>query len=587
MTHPVTQYALDVVAGKIVAGPDVRNECQRHLNDLKRDDVYFDEEAADRFKRFCAQELRLVAGDFEGKPFILCDWQFFIGGSIFGWKQKATDLRRFRRAYVETAKGSGKTPLAAAIGFYMLVADKEQRAEVYAAASDKDQAEVMFRDAVAMYEQSPALSEILLPRGKVPNVTNLSYLKTNSFFRPLSREAAAKSGKRTSCGLVDEFHEHPDGAVVDRLQKDFKFRKQPLLFIITNSGNDLFSACGVYHTMAQKVASGEKQDDALFTYICGLDEEDDPWTDRRCWPKANPNLGITISNDYIEDEIRKAENIPALRSEVERLIFCIWTDAEGAWIAKKAWLRLRKEFEIEEFEGRKAYIGLDLSRKQDLTSMSVAIENGRKEISRIDKKTSVEEVTNEPCFLVFNEFWLPERNIRTAEDRDGMPYSIYADQGHLSLTAGAAVKMSFVARRLQQMAEIFDVQGIFFDAYAIDLLEDELEEINLETEMFEHPQGFRRSADSGLWMPSSIERTEELIDEERLHYKHNPLLTSCVSNAAFERDAQDNRKLSKRKATGRIDGAVAMVMACGAAINPPERKKKSTYLNSGEMVFLD
>lgn len=589
-SDPVTQYALDVVEGRQVAGPDVRNACNRHLKDLERDDIWFDVDAAQTFIDFCEEVIVLAGGQFEGKPFIPEPWQAFVGGSIFGWK-KANGLRRFRGAYVETAKGSGKTPLAASIGFYMLMADGEARAEVYACATDKEQADVLFRDAVSMYQQSPELYDRLLPRGKDPNITQLTYLVEAGRFKPLSREAASKSGKRTSCALVDEFHEHPDGEMVDKLEADFKFRRQPLMFIITNSGSDLHSACGKYHSMAQKVCSGEQVDDEFFAYVCGLDEEDDPWTDPSCWPKANPSLGVTIQESYIRARMKKAENIPDKRAEVERLNFCIWTDAEAAWISKRVWKRALHPFEIEDVAGRKAWAGLDLSRRRDLTSMSVVIEDGTKEITRLvereDQGDAVEIETVEPSFLALNEFWLPAENIREREDQDDQPYSIWAEDGFLQLTAGSAVKMSWVARRLAWVAQVFDLQGIYYDSYAIDLLDEAIDDLGLDLPLVEHPQGFRRSSTSGMWMPSSIERTEEAIEEGRLRVRPSPILTWNISNCAFERDPQDNRKLSKRKASGRIDGAVALVMALGGAVNPRQEKPADSYLSSIELAVLD
>ena len=163
---------------------------------------------------FFGDVLRLNGGQFEGKPYVLEPSQEFIVGSIFGWK-RADGTRRYRRAYIEEAKGNGKSPLAAGIGHYCLVADGEARAEVYAAAADKDQAMVLFRDAVAMRDQSPALAARLIPSGGNP-VWNLADLKTGSFFRPISGEKRKSgSGPRPSCALCDEVHEHPNALTIE------------------------------------------------------------------------------------------------------------------------------------------------------------------------------------------------------------------------------------------------------------------------------------------------------------------------------------------------------------------------------------
>jgi phage terminase large subunit-like protein len=185
---PVTQWAKDVVAGKIVAGPHVRNACHRHLHDLehgKARGLTWDLAAALRAINFFPDVLRLAGGQFEGLQFHLHPSQVFKTGSLFGWKRK-DGTRRFRRAYIEEAKGNGKSPWAAGIGHYCLLADGEQRAEVYAAAADKDQAMVLFRDAVAMREQSPAIARRLTPSGGNP-VWNLREAQVRLRTAPIMR----------------------------------------------------------------------------------------------------------------------------------------------------------------------------------------------------------------------------------------------------------------------------------------------------------------------------------------------------------------------------------------------------------------
>ena len=175
MTHIVHEYATKVLAGEIPAGPHVRNQCQRHLNDLKRKDIYFDEAAADHAIGFFHQVLKLSEGQFEGISFKLHISQAFIVGSIFGWK-KPDGFRRFRRCYIEMGKGNGKSPLAGGIGLYGLVADKEAGAQIYAAAAKKEQAMILFQDAVKMVRQSPALEKAITPSGVNP-VWNLAYIR--------------------------------------------------------------------------------------------------------------------------------------------------------------------------------------------------------------------------------------------------------------------------------------------------------------------------------------------------------------------------------------------------------------------------
>ena len=280
---PATQYAKDVTSGKELAGPDIRNACQRHLRDLESchaRGLHWDVEAAQRSIDYFAKVLKLNGGDFEGAPFVLLPWQCFIVGSIFGWKN-ARGFRRFRMVYVESGKGSGKSPLSAGIGLYCLTADKEPRAEVYAAATKKDQAMVLFRDAVAMVDQSPALSARIQKSGGAGKEWNLAFLQAGSFFRPISSDDG-QSGPRPHCALIDEVHEHKSNQVVEMMRAGTKGRRQALIFMITNSGHDKTSVCYDYHEYGRKVSAGSIEDDSFFAFICSLDEGDDPFKDESC-----------------------------------------------------------------------------------------------------------------------------------------------------------------------------------------------------------------------------------------------------------------------------------------------------------------
>jgi phage terminase large subunit-like protein len=579
----VTAYADAVVAGRIVAGPHVRGACERHLADLQRQDLIWNQPAAMRAIGFFRDELYLNGGQFEGQPFELQAWQKFCVGSLFGW-YRPNGLRRFRLAYIETGKGSGKSPMAAGIGIYALMADGEERAQVYVAAKDKNQAMVCFEDVVAMYQLSPELKRRLLPKGKSA-ITQLTYLKKHSFIRPISSEEAS-SGPRPSCSIIDEIHEHPDDSTISMLIKGTKWRRNPLTIMITNSGKDRTSVAWRYHELGVQICAGEKRNDEQFFYICALDEGDVPeggFPPREVWPKANPSIGVIIQEDYVEGLIRDAQNVPANRNEVLRLTFCVWTDEEGAWIDKAVWGACRHPFEPEDFAGRRAWAAVDLSRRFDMTAMSVVIEDGTMVVERETDEGRVNSV--EPCFLAFTEFWMPEDSIRKRQQEDNKPYLTWVEQEHLTLTPGATTKLSFVADRMAWVDQIFILEAIAYDKYRFEELQDELDGANVDVPAVEHPQGFRRSPDSGLYMPNSLEQLEELVVERRLKVRPNPILNWNVASMGFRRDAQDNRMPSKLKSRGRIDGAVSLIQAAGLALNAPEKQTPSVYAGRGVLVL--
>ncbi|ENG9444899.1 phage baseplate assembly protein V [Salmonella enterica] len=305
-----TRYAMDVASGKEIAGPDIRNSCKRHLKDLESchaRGLVWDTVTAQRAIDFFAKVLKLNGGEHEGKPFNLLPWQCFIVGSVFGW-QNSDGYRRFRMVYVESGKGSGKSPLAAGIALYCLVADREPRAEVYAAATKKDQAMILFRDAVAMVDQSPALAQRINKSGGAGKEWNLAFLQTGSFFRPISSDDG-QSGPRPHCALIDEIHEHKNNQVVEMMRAGTKGRRQALIFMITNSGHDKTSVCYDYHEYGRKVAEGSVDDDSFFSFICSLDEGEDPFKDETCWKKANHPLQNMVTRAVITaiDTVRKCQ----------------------------------------------------------------------------------------------------------------------------------------------------------------------------------------------------------------------------------------------------------------------------------------
>jgi phage terminase large subunit-like protein len=549
---PVTAYALKVQAGEYPAGPHVRDACARHLRDLAEGPargLRWDVAAAKRVIGFFADVLvvdKTAADPDEGegaeatKPFVLLPWQAFIIGSLFGWK-KTNGRRRFRMAYVETGKGSGKSPMAAGIGLYMMTADGESRAECYAAATKKDQAKVLFRDAVAMVDKSAALSQ-RLEMGDALEKHNIAYVKTGSFFRPISTEQQGKgqSGPRPHFAALDEIHEHPTNAMVEFMRAGTKGRRQALIFMITNSGHDRQSVCWDYHDYGAKVCAGQIEDDSFFAYIAALDEKDDPFADESCWAKANPSLGATFTMDYLREQVQQARGMPSKQNIVLRLNFCRWTDAEDAWIGKEQWDACEADIDIRDLEGRTCYGGLDLSGTRDLTAAAFIFP------------------AEDGTFDAFVEFWKPADTLTEAEDIDRVPYRLWRTQGHLRTTPGSTVDYDYVASRLGEISSEFNVERIAFDRWGIKHLQKALDYYGVNVVMEECGQGYKD-------IDPAVKALESMILNKRLRVKSNPILRWNAASTVLEIDDPGSRKFTKRKATGRIDGIVALAMAAKLA----------------------
>ncbi|MBL5979056.1 terminase large subunit [Comamonas sp. NyZ500] len=568
----VLKFARRVLQGRIIAGPLVRAACKRHLSDLKsghKRGLVWSQESADRAIGYFEDVLKLNGGDYEGKPFLLAPWQAFIVGSLYGWYMD-DGQRRFRVVYIETGKGSGKSPLVAGIGLYGLTADAEQRAEIYAAATKKDQAQILFRDAVAMVNQSPDLASRLVQSGRDEKVWNLFYANTNSFFKTISADEGA-SGPRPHIGLIDEVHEHKTATVIDMMIAGTKSRRRAMVIMITNSGSDKNTPCGQYHDYGADVCTGKAHDDRFFGFICSLDKGEDPLKDERCWPKVNPSLRYRLPGQregipgyaYLRAQVQGARGMPSKQAKVKRLNFCVWTQAESPWIDWEIWTAAEEPFPLKLLRNRRAVGGLDLSSTTDLTAFVLLF------------FPTIED----PCWRLMAYFWIPDHDLDAREKRDRVPYRAWIAERWLETTPGRAVSKLFVLKRLKRICEYFGgVEKIAYDRWRIEDLRQLMTDNNITLPPMEgFGQGYQSMGPAvdeferrllGAPELDSDESGEEQIPEqdadiERLMHDGNPVLTWNAANAVVTHDPANNRKVDKSKAIGRIDGIVASVMACG------------------------
>lgn len=537
-TDPVTRYAREVVEGRTVAGPIVRDACKRHLKDLvegpKRGLVWSVDHAQYALDYF-PQVLRLSGGVFEGQPFVLQPSQEFIVGSLWGWRT-STGLRRFQTGYVEEGKGNGKSPLAAGIGLLCLISDGEPRAEVYAAATKKDQAMVLFRDAVTMVDHSPLLSRILRKTGRQERCWNLYHATSGSFFRVISNDDG-QSGPRPHCGLCDEVHEHKDSYTVEMLEAGFKSRRQPLLFMITNSGSDRTSICWEKHEYARMVCAGLIDDDKFFGYVCALDEKEDPFKNEACWVKANPNIGVTVPLDYLRKQVKQARGMPSKEAFVRRLNFCQWTESTSPLLDLNFWDESEQDFKLSHLRGSDVTVGLDLSNVRDLTAaVFVAFKRKR--------------------FWWWPMFFVPEEMVDELEERYRIPYRVWIKQKYVQTIPGKVIDKKVVVSRIARVVDKYEltVTELAYDRWGIETFKAECERKGVGWELVPHGQGFQG-------MGPAISTLEELLPAGRIVHSVNPCMRMCVANAQAKTDPAGNRKFNKPASRGKIDGIVAGTMA--------------------------
>ncbi|MDP3909526.1 MAG: terminase large subunit [Gemmatimonadales bacterium] len=571
--HAATQYALDVQSGAVVAGPWVRLAAERHLRDLDRQDTdgfpyIFDAERADKVIRFF-RFVRFYEGPRAGEPFTLEPFQVFIVASLFGWV-RPDGRRRFTTGYVEQGKGNGKTPMAAVLGLYMLMADGEAGAQVYNVATKYDQAMLSFRAAHAFAESSPELSPRL-----IIDKTNIAHAKTNSFMRPIGNRVSGQSGPIPSCTIADEIHEMKDPDVLNMQRRGTKSRWQALTMEFTNAGEGEEGIAWEHHTKSIKVVQGVLEDEQWFGFVAGLDEGDNFFSDESCWPKANPGIGTILPWEYVRAQVKEGLEILSARNNVLRLNGCVWTATHTAWLDLEAFDRGRTDradFAALVADATRAYGGVDLS---ETIAMTAYVEGWRLPAvaaKSIDEEEDTEAVRGLGRVAVRAHFFLPENGILEREQRDGVPYFAWSQEGHITLTPGDVVDYEFIRKRLEDSATDGITQIGFDPWHARDLIS------RMEaggSPVVEVPQSFTMLSDP-------CKQLERLIAAGWLLWEDNPVLRWHASNAVAKRDPNGNIKPDKSDPRAFIDGISALVTMLALMLRDPGEEPYSF-----EIDYLD
>jgi phage terminase large subunit-like protein len=492
------------------------------------DDFYFDKDAADLAVKFFSKYLIHVKGKKAGEAFRLDKWQEEkIIRPLFGWK-RSDGTRKYRVAYVEIPRKNGKSTLCAGLALYMLFVDREPGAEVFSAAADREQAGIVFEVAKEMVLGSPALKK----RAKIYRRSIVAPRRAGSY-KVLSADAYTKHGLNASTIVFDELHAQPNRDLWDVLTTSTGARTQPLVAAITTAGYDRESICWEIHNYATKILDGVIEDPTFLPVIYAADPEDD-WKDPRVWAKANPGLGVSVSEEYFRQECRKAKEIPAYQNTFKRLHLNIWTEQDERWIDMDLWDRGAAPIDPKELEGRPCYGGLDLASVGDLSAFDLLFP---RDDGFIDS-------------LSF--FWIPKEGARKRAERDRAPYPQWIKEGFITATEGDVTDYAVIRRDINALGKRFNIKEIGLDRWNSSYLGTQLQE-----------DGFTL-VPIGMGFASQSDPTKELMNlllGEKFRHDGNPVLRWCASNVAVEQDAAGNLKLSKKKSTEKIDGVVSVVLA--------------------------
>lgn len=479
---------------------------------------------------FFEQLLTHSKGHHSGKPFRLEPWQREITAKAFGTVERRTRRRRYRRVYVEIPRKNGKSTFGAGVGIKLLTADQEPGAEIYSAAADRSQAGIIFTEAKSMILNQPILNEIATIYRR-----SIVVPETMSSYKVLSADAQTKHGLNAHGIIFDELHTQDDRELFDVLTTSTGARRQPQTWMFTTAGYDPETICWEIHEYARDVASGKIDDPEFFGVIFAADPEDD-WKSPATWRKANPNLGVSLDPDYIARECARAMNVPAYENTFKRLHLNIWTQQDVRWLPIDVWDRNARP--LRPLEDRKCFVGLDLSRKTDITAAVSVFPD------------------EDGTFDILPHFWIPEEAIEEREKRDRVPYREWTKAGFVTATPGNVIDYSAVEELLARWHDRFGIAEIGYDPWGATQLALSLQDRGLVCKEF--PQTMK-------YVSEPTKTLESLLLQGRIRHAGHPVLRWMFNNVAVISDDNANIRLSKKRSKGRIDGIVATVTGIGRA----------------------
>lgn len=535
------RYIKKVITGKIDACLFVRQACTRQVNDLKKKKTkkfpyIFDKKKANRVCQFI-ENLSHVKGVKAGEPVHLEDWQCFILTTVFGWV-KEDGSRRFTQTYIEVPRGNGKSTLCSGIALYMECADGEQGAEVYSFATTREQAGIVFGDALAMARGNKDFKNYF-------GVTCLNHsvivLGTNSKFMAKSSDAGTLDGLNTHCGIIDELHAHKTRHVYDVVISSIGKRAQPLVFCITTAGFYLHGICMERRKTTAKVLAGAVSIDSLFGIIYTIDEDDD-WKTEKAVIKANPNWGVSVNPDIMRGELANAlVNTSAQKNYLTKHLD-VWVNSDSAWLDMAKYNAcIDTSFTPEDFAGKPCIYGVDLASKLDLSAV----------IKLFWKKNQDDGLIH---YYVWADFFLPSDTVKNSGNTS---YYGWVEDGHLRTTDGAITDIGQIEQFIIEDYKKFDTLSVAYDPMqATQMAQGLLQDGAPMVELYQNLKN----------LSEPMKTLQALMYSGRLHVLNNPVLHWNAANVVAHTDAKENIFPRKEKPEDKIDGIVALIMAFNQAI---------------------
>ena len=552
MNDIAAEYIGAIQSGRQVACKLVKAAVDRHLRDLARVGdpefpYYYDEAFAEEAILF-TEQLHHTKGEWADDTkhetrLRLEPWQKFIYCMIYGWR-RLDGRRRFSKAYVTVGRKNGKTTKGAAMMNYGFFVDnpREMGPECYCVATKRDQAKIAWAEAERQIQKAP----VLKAKSKTYKQTATVMIPgTAARMRPLGKDSDTEDGLNPHFVLVDEYHAHPDNGMLEVMYSGMGARQQPLMLIITTAGFEKYCPCyQEEHVLAVQILERtiDPVPENYFCIIYTLDEGDD-FTDPAVWIKANPNLGVSVSRDFLAVRVQEALQSPAKMNKILTKNFNIWTQAETRWLAPEAWDGCDFPVDPEKLRERRCWMGMDLSASQDITALVLCF--------------PPEEKGGRYEFLY--RFFIPGDDIVEKERKDHVPYAHWIREGYIIATPGNVIDYDFIEQTIQDDAKGYQIQEIAYDPWKAQEIVNHLVDHFVMVETYQRYSGMAQGTDT----------FEKKVLARELAHGGNPVMRWMIACTEVKSDRQGNlmpMKPERGKTGKRIDGVVASIMALHRAV---------------------
>lgn len=526
------KYITDVLSKKIPTCLYIFQAVERFERLRKRKDIWFDVDAVDDCIAFIGT-MKHYLGKSAGKPFVLEPWQEFFFANIVGLKWKRDNTRVCREVYLQMARKQGKTAMIAALALYFLIADGEASPEIACLATSREQAHICF-DMIGQFAKSLDPNEQDLKHYR----NFIKFPANNGQCKVFSSDSSRLDGLNISLGIIDEAAALKDNLLYSVIKSSMGMREQPLLVQITTPQFDLTSPAYLTYQMGIEVLAQIKENDSFFPFLFTLDV-DDKWDDEDCWIKSNPNLGVTVTKEFLKGEVKNAKNDSTQEVPVKIKNIGIWCSSSMSWIQQELVAQYMQTLLWKDFEGCTCYIGVDLASVSDFTSMSVLIPK--------DDKKYFKTIT-----------FIPRETLENHPDKE--LYQRYIREGSMIVTPGNVTDYDYILNQIFTINEVMGIEGVYYDKWNATQFAITATEAGINMQPYSQAVGN---------FNAPTKEFERLLKEGNLVIDKSSNILWQIGNVELKMDINGNCKPSKEKDKKKIDSVISMITALGGYLQNP------------------